>query len=234
MKEQWLGYTTRRLFHLTKPAGGLRGSSHDDGHLRQCIGWIYMQPSKDLLAWMNATIRSTSKAQPFYSPLDKAGFKMLVRKKPKHKKKSLGFIGGLSGSARNVDDRVVMLCDDIPSEGSSRDSGQGSHSSETRSSSDDLGHGWKSRSFHGREGQSISRSSRPTKQYSVREIRHVESSPVYGQNGGRSTLRVTELYESAHMCFLNIIVNSALHCTVEFVDLVIHLQLLMILWLKVP
>ncbi len=118
------------------------------------------------------------------------------RKKSKPKKRSLGFIGGTSGSVSDVDNRVVMLCEDIPSEGSSFDSGRGSHSSGTRSSSDELGHGWRSRSFHGRDGQSMSSSSRPTKQYSVREIRHVEASPVYGQNAACSTLRVRELYES--------------------------------------
>ncbi|KAK1896012.1 Plectin [Dissostichus eleginoides] len=103
-----------------------------------------------------------------------------LRKKSKKKKGSLGFIGGRSGSASNVENRVVMLCEDIPSEGSSWDSGLGSQSSGARSSSDKLGHGWKSLSFHGREGQKTS--SRPTKQYSVRETRHVEDSPVYGRN----------------------------------------------------
>lgn len=135
-----------------------------------------------------------------------------VRRKSKHKKRSLGFIGGVSGSAGAADDRVVMLCEDIPSEESSWDSGRGSHSSWTRSSSDELGHGRKSRSFHGREGPSMASSSRPTRQYSVREIRHVESSPVYGQTGGRSTLRLRELYESAHTCLLNIIVSTAGIC----------------------
>lgn len=114
-----------------------------------------------------------------------------IRKKSKHKKRSLGFVGGVA------DDRVVMLCEDIPSEESSWDSGRGSHSSWARSSSDELGHGRRSLSFHGRVERSMSSSSRPTKQYSVREIRHVEPSHVYGQNGGRSTLCVRELYESA-------------------------------------
>ncbi len=119
-----------------------------------------------------------------------------VRKKSKQKKRSLGFIGGKSGSVSDVDDRVIMLCEDIPSEGSSWDSGQGSHSSGARSSGDELGRGWSSRSFPKGEGQSTSSSSRPTKQYYVRAVRHVESSPAYGQDVGCSTSHTTELYES--------------------------------------
>lgn len=117
-----------------------------------------------------------------------------LRKKSKVKKKSLGFVGGMSGSVNDVDDRVVMLCEEIPSEETSWDSGRGSHSSGARSSSDELSHGWRSRTG---EGQSMSSSPRPAKQYSVREIRHVESSPVYGQNSVHSSQRIRDLYESA-------------------------------------
>lgn len=121
-----------------------------------------------------------------------------LRKKSKKKKGSLGFISGRSGSASNVENRVVMLCEDIPSEGSSWDSGLSSQSSGARSgarsSSNELGHGWRSLSFHGREGQKTS--SRPTKQYSVRETRHVEDSPVSGRNAGRSTLCIRQAYEA--------------------------------------
>lgn len=131
------------------------------------------------------------------------------KKKCKHKKRSIGFIGGVLGPASDADNRVVMLCDDIPSEGSSWDSGQGSNSSGARSSSDELGHGRRSRRFHGRDGQSMNSSSRPTKQYSVREIRHEESSPVYGQSAGFSTPRIREPYESAHSCLLNTIISTA-------------------------
>lgn len=125
-----------------------------------------------------------------------------IRKKSKKKKKgSLGFIGGTSRSVSNADqDRVVMFCEDIPSEGSSWDSGRSSQSSGARSSGDEPSHGWRSRSYHGREGQSTSSSSRPTKQYSVREIYHVEASPVNGQSAGRSTLRIRELYEAVALC----------------------------------
>lgn len=124
-----------------------------------------------------------------------ADFKMLnLRKKSKQKKGSVGFTGG---SVSDMEDRVVMLCEDIPSEGSSWDSGWGSQSSGARSNSDELGHGWRSRSFHGREAQTMSSTPRPMKQYSVREISHVKSSPVYGQNEGHSTLCIRELYESA-------------------------------------
>lgn len=117
-----------------------------------------------------------------------------IRKKSKKKKGSISFSGAFSGSNSDVDDRVIMLCEDIPSEASSWDSGRGSHSSGARSSGDELGHGWRSRSFHGREAQSSS--ARPMKQYSVREIRHVEAFPGYGQNAGHS-LCIREAYESA-------------------------------------
>lgn len=118
----------------------------------------------------------------------------MKKKKSKLKKRSISFLGSISGSVSDVDDRVVMLCEDIPSEGSSWDSGRGSHSSGTRSSSDELGHGWRSHSFHGREGQNSNSSSRLGKQYSVREIRHVEPSPVSGYSyGGHSSPRIREL-----------------------------------------
>lgn len=137
----------------------------------------------------------------FFLRLDeeiKAHFKMLgVKKKLKQKKRSLGFSGRTSRLASDLDDRVVMLCEDIPSEVSSWDSGRGSNSSGARSSSDDLGKGWRAQSFHGREGRSVTSPSMPRKQYSIREVRHVESSPVYGQSPGHSTLRVRQLYESA-------------------------------------
>lgn len=155
-----------------------------------------LKPLKSLLTW-SYKVNHLS----FYLLLDKellALFKMLgVRRKSKPKKRSRGFIGGTSGSVSDVDRRVVMFCEDIPSVGSSWDSGRGSHSSGARSSNDELDHAWRSHSFHGRDGQSMSSSSRPTKQYSVREIRHVESSPIYGQNAGPSTLCIRDQYESA-------------------------------------
>ncbi|TKS81708.1 Plectin [Collichthys lucidus] len=116
-----------------------------------------------------------------------------VRKKSKLKKQRLGFTGVTSRSVSDEDNRVIMICEDIPSEGSFRDSGRGSQSSGARSSSDELGHGRRSHTFHGREGQSMSSYSKPTKQYSVREIRHGESSLGFGQNGSHSTPRVREL-----------------------------------------
>lgn len=161
--------------------------------------------SKDLLAWMNDTLR----------------LKMLsVRKKSKLKKQRLGFTGVTSESVSDEDNRVIMICEDIPSEGSSRDSGRGSQSSGARSSSNELGHGRRSHTFHGREGQSMSSYSKPTKQYSVREIRHGESSLGFGQNGSHSTPRVRELYESNPtvvflyncICPLSIIISSAGVC----------------------
>lgn len=47
----------------------------------------------------------------------------------------------------------------------------------------------------------MSSSSGPTKQYSVREIRHVVSSPIYGHNVGPSTLCIRDQYESALLLF---------------------------------
>lgn len=115
-----------------------------------------------------------------------------ARSKSKQRKGSLGFIRGLSGSVSDVDNRVVMFCEDIPSEGSSWDSGRGSHSSGALSSIEELGHGRRSRSFHGREDQSGP--TRPMKHHSVREVRHGASS-VYGRYPGQSTPRIRELYE---------------------------------------
>lgn len=152
------------------------------------------------------------------------------KKKSKLKKRSIGFTDGRSGSVSNVENRVVMLCEDIASEASSWDSGRGSNSSGTRSSGDELGHGWRSRSFHGKDGQSTSSSTRPTKQYSVQEVRHVEASPVYGQNAGCSTLRIRELYESAALCthhiYLLIIRVGTAGRFVAHMNLEMHLKLL--------
>lgn len=115
-----------------------------------------------------------------------------IKRKSKQRKGSQGFIRGASSSIGDADDRVVMLCEDIPSEASSFDSGRGSQSSGAHSISEEPGHGWRSRSFHGREFQTTS-DSRPRKQYSVREVRHVAPSPVYGQNPGYSTLLIQDL-----------------------------------------
>lgn len=194
MREQWPGDTTRRLFHLSKDLEDLQ---------KMLATWDDIR--MDLHATINLCICDQNHWSPlksFYLPLEKDLFPHItmlsLRKKSKPRKRSLGFTGGKSGSVSNMDDRVVMLCEDIPSEGSSFDSGQGSSSSGARSSSEELGLGWRSRSFHGREGQSTSSSSRPVKQYSVREVRQVGCSPVYRQNPGSPTLHIRELYESAH------------------------------------
>lgn len=98
----------------------------------------------------------------------------------------------VSRSVSDVEDRVVMLCEDVPSEASSWDSGRGSQSSGARSSSEELGHAYRSHSFHGREEQSMKRSPQPTKQCSVR----VESPPVYAVSTVHPPPRVREMYES--------------------------------------
>lgn len=104
--------------------------------------------------------------------------KMLsLKKKSKPRKRSLGF-----GSRSSINDRVVMLCESIPSEASSYDSGRGSNSSGTRSSGDEMGQGWKAHSFHGTtRAPGMSSSTRPLKQYSVRDVRLVASRPVHVQ-----------------------------------------------------
>lgn len=112
-----------------------------------------------------------------------------LKKKSKSRKRSLG-------SSSSGNDRVVMECEDIPSEASSWDSGRGSNSSGTRSSGDETGQGWKSHSFHGTtKAPGMSSTHRPVKQYSVRDVRLVSSTPIYAQYLDRSTLQVKELYE---------------------------------------
>lgn len=136
-----------------------------------------------------------------------AHFKMLgAQRKSKTKKRSRGLTGVTLGSMRNVDKRVVMLCEDIPSEGSSWDSGHGSHRSGAHSSRDGLGQAWRSKSLHGTERESVNSSARPTKQYSVREIRHVESSPIYGQTVDPSAFSIRDQYESVLLLLCTCIV----------------------------
>lgn len=124
-----------------------------------------------------------------------------LKKKPKQRKRSLSLISRRSGSVSHEDNRVVMLCDDIPSEESSLDSGRGSHSSGARSSGDEMSHGWRSHSVHGREQHNMSRPPRPTKQSSVREVRCVESTPVSPRHANRPTVRIIEMYETASTVF---------------------------------
>lgn len=80
-----------------------------------------------------------------------------------------------------------MLCESVPSEASSWDSGRGSNSSGTRSSGDEMGQGWKSHSFHGTTRTPGMSSSRPLKQYSVRDVRLGGSHPVHAQYLERAT-----------------------------------------------
>ncbi|KAG7240597.1 hypothetical protein INR49_026652 [Caranx melampygus] len=110
-------------------------------------------------------------------------------KKRFKKKKSQGVVSDASGSKSDMDKRVVMQCEDIPSAGSSCDSGRGSQSSGARSFSEETGQEWRSQSFHGREAPNIS--IRPTRQYSVREVPSMES--VYVQDPGQSTLGIQQL-----------------------------------------
>lgn len=122
----------------------------------------------------------------------------------------------VTGLVSSLEDRVVMQCDNIPSEGSSWDSGQGSHSSVAHSSCDShsgdhelgqgtgLGHDWSPHSLQGGEGRLVSpsrvegRPTRPRKQLSLREVQCLESAPSPGDYYTvRSTLHVKSLYGSA-------------------------------------
>lgn len=116
------------------------------------------------------------------------------RKKSKlKKKKSLSLSGSMSGSVSGVDNRVIMMCEDIPSEETSWDSGQGSHSSGARSSTDELGREWR---FRREEGYSMTSSPKPGKQCSISDVCQVQSSPLYRQNSTHSTISIRDLYES--------------------------------------
>lgn len=97
-----------------------------------------------------------------------------VRLKSKSKKRN--FI--TSGSVDNADSRVVMFCEDIPSERSSTDSGSGAPSN-----------------VHRKEGQGMTRSTRPTKMVSSQKIHHMKS-PLPGHNVGHSTLCIRDQYGS--------------------------------------
>lgn len=95
----------------------------------------------------------------------------------KSKSKKRNFIP--SGSA---DSRVVMFCEDVPSE-RSMDSGWVSQSSGVPSN------------VHRKEGQDMSRSSRPKKTFSCQKIHHLQST-FSGRNVGPSTLCLRDQYES--------------------------------------
>lgn len=162
---------------------GWRRPAHDDGHLRQW--WIYIQTAS---LWVFANLKALRSAWGVPSTAMMLGGQL----KSKPKKRSRGFIGGALEQARHANDRVVMLCEDVPSEGSTRDSGRGSNGSRTRSSSDELGHTQMTYVFQRREGQSISMSSGPTKQSSVRDFRHVGPPPLNRPDADQSTLCIRD------------------------------------------
>lgn len=119
-----------------------------------------------------------------------------------------------------------MQCEDVPSAGSSGDSGRDSQSSGARSYSEEMGQDWRSQSFQGREAPKIS--IRPPRQFSVREVPSMEC--VYGQNPGQSSLCIQQPYESpffffcahviflctCHICLMNIGKRAA--GTFDFMD----------------
>ena len=124
-----------------------------------------------------------------------------LKKRFKHRKRSGSLVGSVTGSISDVEDRVVMLCEDVPSEGSSWDSGRGSQSPGTLSSSEshsgdqELGQGWSSHSFQG-GGRQAPSPSRPARQLSLREGRYQEAASPASPGDHyavRSTLHVKQL-----------------------------------------
>lgn len=107
-------------------------------------------------------------------------FKMSgVRLKSKSKKRNFVTLG----SAGTSDSRVVMFCEDIPSERSSTDSGWGSRSSGGPSN------------VHRKERESMTRPIQPTTTFSSQKIHHIRA-PFSGHDVGHSTLCIRDQYGS--------------------------------------
>lgn len=105
-------------------------------------------------------------------------FKMFgVRLKSKSKKRNFATLG----SAGTADSRVVMFCEDIPSERSSTDSGWGSRSSAAPSN------------VPRKERESVTRPIQPTTTFSTQKIHHMRA-PFSGHNVGHSTLCIRDQY----------------------------------------
>lgn len=163
-----LWFLRLNLMDLVAPLGSFFLSSHK--RTKRIVSWLGApgKMNRNIVKLMDDFFLS------FDLPLGR--FKMFgVRMKSKSKKGN--FI--TSGSA---DSRVVMFCEDIPSERST-DSG------------------WVSQSFgipsnvHRKEGQNMSRSRRPTKTLSCQKIHHMQST-FSGHNVGTSTLCLRDQYES--------------------------------------
>lgn len=146
-------------------------------------------------------------ALSFYLLLDKDCVWLIkmfgMRPKSKPKKRGKGFFSGTSGSVNTVDKRVVMLCEDIPSEGSSSDSSRGSNRREPL----------------GKEGHSMSSSRGPTRQYSIQEIHCLRLCPISGKNSTHSTLCIIDQYESVLTKYCNLHYKDDWRI-VEFLNLV--------------
>lgn len=107
-------------------------------------------------------------------------FKMFgVRLKSKSKKRNFVTLG----SAGTAGSRVVMFCEDIPSERSSTDSGWGSRSSAAPSN------------VHRKERESMAGPIQPTTMSSSQKI-HRMRAPFSGHNVGHSTLCIRDQYGS--------------------------------------
>lgn len=161
-----------------------------------------MQKTEQLLAWKKDDVLS------FYLLLDKDCVWLIkmfgMRPNSKPKKRGNGFLHGTSGSVNTVDKRVVMLCEDIPSEGFSSGSSRGSNRREPL----------------GKEGHSMSSSHGPTRQYSTQEIHCLRLCPFSGKNSTHSTLCIIDQYESVSTKYCNLHYKDD-WCIVEFLD-VLH------------
>lgn len=168
------------MFLLRQSAEGLTGASRDDGDLRKYKG--------QSICWREKRMIFLS----FYLLLDKDRVWLIkmfcMRPKSKPKKRGNGFLSGTSGSVNTVDKRVVMLCEDIPSEGSSSHSSRGSNRREPL----------------GEEGHSMSSSCGPTRQYSIQEIHCLRLCPISGKNSTHSTLCIIDQYESVLTKYCNL------------------------------
>lgn len=109
------------------------------------------------------------------------------------KRSQTDFVGDRLGHTRRSNQRVVLLCEDIPSEGSTGDSGRSSTGSRACSSRGEPARTWATRALQGGEEQKISISSGGwTRQGWIREPQRSESSALDGQNPGRSTLCIRD------------------------------------------
>lgn len=102
-------------------------------------------------------------------------------------------VGDRLGHTPPSNHRMVVLCEDIPSGGSTEDSGRSSSGSRARSGSGEPAGTWTTRTLQGGEERRISISSGGwTRQGWAQETRRSKSSGFDGQNPGSSTLCIRD------------------------------------------